>query len=249
MDKRKIQVLILAGLGVYLLFVVASGRLYYYINERFIWLVVAGGLIFLGTALALGLEALRSDQHSKRHEVHSESHEGHQHGGGLNWSLLIAAIPLLLGFLVTPRPLDASTLNVRGVSTSGLSAASGEKLVIEAPADSRNVLDWVRAFSFSEDLSEFEGEPVDLIGFVYQEPSLDESQFLVSRFTLSCCVADAFAIGIKVESEDAQDWASNQWVHLVGRISVRENEGSPEAVVIPQRIVEIEPPPQPYLFP
>lgn len=249
MAKQKIQVLILAGLGVYLLFVVVSGRLYYYINERFTWLVVAGGIIFLGTALALGLEAMRKNQPDEEEKAHSESHAGHEHGKVPNWSLLIAGIPLLLGFLITPKPLDATTLSVRGVSTSGLSVARGENLLIEAPTDSRNVLDWVRAFSFSEDISEFEGEPVDLIGFVYQEPSLGENQFLVSRFTLSCCVADAFAIGVRVESEEAQDWESNQWVHLIGRISVQENDGSPEAVVIPLRMVEIEPPPQPYLFP
>ena len=52
-------------------------------------------------------------------------------------------------------------------------------------------------------LSQFNGQPADLIGFVYSEPTFGGDHFMVARFAISCCVADASAIGVPVAALDS----------------------------------------------
>lgn len=244
-NYRLLQTLILAGMGIYLLVKILGGTLYFYINDRFLWLVATGAGIFLLLALA----AFRRWRAEAAHaHAHDHAHHGHSHGS--RWSLLIVALPLLLGFLVPAKPLDSGALAARGISTNlGAGSGGGQTSQLSVPADQRSILDWVRAFNFSADPNELAGEPADVVGFVYHDPRLPDNQFLVSRFTVTCCVADAFAVGIIVQTDDAAAWAGNAWVHVQGTIAVGSLDGEPAPVVLAESIKPVPVPPQPYLFP
>lgn len=235
-----LQAAILFGLSAFLFYKIASGTLYFYINARFTWLVVLGGAVFL----ALGFFAWPRKDATHDHENH-----GHAHSRSA-WPLAILCIPLALGFLVPSRPLDSSALDTRGLTTNALMSIGGQTAVqLDQPSDQRNVLDWVRAFNFAADPVIYEGEPADVIGFVYQDPRLPEGQFLVGRFAVSCCAADAFAIGMIVQSDEAHQWAANQWVHVNGTIQVAHLDGVAVPLIVAESIKEVSIPPQPYLFP
>lgn len=236
---KLLQTAILLGLGIFLLYKITSGTLYFYINQRFTWLVALGGLTFL----ALAFYAWPRDHAHQDHD-HGHAHE-HVRGG---WSLAVLALPLALGFLVPARPLDSSAVDARGLTTNAL-AGPGQGVQLNQPSNERNVLDWVRAFNYASDPSMYEGEKADVIGFVYQDERLPQGQFLVGRFAVSCCVADAFAVGVIVESEQADDWAANQWVHVVGLVHVGDLDGTPVPLIAAESIKEVSIPPQPYLFP
>ena len=77
------------------------------------------------------------------------------------------------------------------------------------------MLDWIRLFNSQVDLTPHLGEDANVIGFVYEESRLPAGHFLVARFTVSCCVADAFAIGMAVDWPDKL--AVNSWVNVRGR--------------------------------
>jgi putative membrane protein len=241
---RWLQAGVLLGLGLYLLHKIFSGTLYYYINQRFLWLVALGGAAFL----LIGIMAL-----PKREHAHGDAHHehDHEHSSPSRLNLLVLAIPLLLGFLVPSRPLDSSALESRGLTTNALLGAGGQQAAVELerPSDERTVLDWVRAFNYAIDPAIYAGEQADLIGFVYHDERLGENQFLVGRFAVSCCVADAFAIGVIVESEDAQEWPSNSWVHVSGSMQVGSLGGEVSPLIVAESIKEVPVPPQPYLFP
>ncbi|MEX2143640.1 MAG: TIGR03943 family protein [Anaerolineales bacterium] len=247
---RLIQSAILMGLGAYLLVKIFSGTLYYYINQRFLWLVALGAMVFLVLAF-VAWRRLRTMQQNHQHAHHIHEYD-HGHGSGASqWNLIFLAVPLLLGFLVPAKPLDSSALELRGLTTNALLGARAQTsgVQLEAPSDQRTVLDWIRAFNFASDPSIYEGETADLIGFVYHDPRLLENQFLVGRFAVSCCVADAFAIGMIVENLDAASWAGNSWVHVVGKVQVGDLDGQPIPLIVAASIKEIAIPPQPYLFP
>ncbi|MCW5875206.1 MAG: TIGR03943 family protein [Anaerolineales bacterium] len=238
LNYKRTQSLILLALGAYLLYKIASGTLYFYINERFTWLVLLGGL----SLLALGIVAWPRG-------VHAEGHHDHAHARGV-WPLAILSLPLVLGFLVPARPLDSSALDTRGLTTNALVGVGGQVAVqLDQPSDQRNVLDWVRAFNYATDPVIYEGEQADVIGFVYQDARLPEGQFLVGRFAVSCCVADAFAVGMIVQSDEAGRWAANQWVHVTGEVQVGTLDGVAVPMILAGSIKEVSIPPQPYLFP
>lgn len=237
-NHKRIQSLVLGGLGVYLLHKIVSGTLYFYINQRFTWLVLLGGI----SLLVLGIVAW-----PRKASLGGEHHHQHAQGG---WSLVVLSIPLLLGFLVPARPLDSSALDARGLTTNALVGVGGQVAVeLNQPSDQRNVLDWVRAFNYATDPVIYEGEQADVIGFVYQDARLPEGQFLVGRFAVSCCVADAFAVGMIVQSAEASRWAANQWVHVVGKVQVGSLDGVAVPLILADSIKEVSIPPQPYLFP
>jgi uncharacterized repeat protein (TIGR03943 family) len=237
-NYKILQTAILLGLGVFLLYKILSGTLYFYINARFTWLVALGGLTFLALAFYAWPRAAHDHEHDHEHE----------HGRS-GWALAVIAVPLALGFLVPARPLDSAALEARGLTTNALAGAGGQAVQLNQPSDQRNVLDWVRAFNYASDPSMYEGEQADVIGFVYHDDRLPAGQFLAGRFAVSCCVADAFAVGVIVQSDDAEDWVANEWVHVVGAIQVGSLEGTPIPVIVAESVKEVSVPPQPYLFP
>lgn len=245
--KRFLQTGILIGLGIYLLVKILGGTLYFYINERFLWLVALGALGFFLLGQAVFFRSSR-----ERHAGHHHHEHGHHaHHGVSAWGLAIVALPLLLGFLVPARPLDSTALATRGISTSATLSLNSQSQAQELnrPSDQRNVLDWVRAFNYASDPAIYAGEAADVVGFVYHDARLASNQFLVSRFTVTCCVADAFAVGLIVETDDADQWAGNTWVHVAGTMRVGRLDGQAAPLILAESIKEVPIPPQPYLFP
>ncbi len=246
--QRSLQALILAGLGLFLLQKLWSGSLYWYINERFFALVLAAAIGFLILARTVA-PAWRSTgaTNAKDARTHAEG-EGHAHGAPA-WRLWVVALPLLLGLLVPARPLGSSAIANKGLNTSApLAAAGAPEQVTVAPAE-RSVLDWVRAFNYAEDLSVFAGEPADVIGFVYHDSSLGAGEFMISRFTVTCCAADATAIGMRVQWPAADALEGNAWVRVRGVVQAGAYAGRPIPVIMAESVEGVTTPRQPYLSP
>jgi uncharacterized repeat protein (TIGR03943 family) len=244
---RLIQTAILFGLGVFLLYKIVSGTLYFYINQRFLWLSALGGLTFLLLAY-YAWPRHAAEEHGS--EAEHNDRTDHEHSERSRWTLFVLALPLLLGFLVPAKPLDSSALASRGLTTNALvGSANQQQVQLDQPSDQRTVLDWVRAFNYASDPSSLTGQHADVIGFVYHDDRLPDNQFLVGRFAITCCVADAFAVGVIVQSDDAQSWAGNTWVHVVGAVQVGKLDDAPLPLIVADSIKEVPVPPQPYLFP
>jgi putative membrane protein len=88
-----------------------------------------------------------------------------------------------------------------------------------------------------------------VIGFVYHDPRLKANQFLIGRYTIACCVADATAIGIWVNWDDAASLVNNQWVRVQGKMTSGQIEGQTVPVILADQIDNLPEPQQPYLFP
>ncbi|GAB4581571.1 MAG: hypothetical protein Fur0022_43200 [Anaerolineales bacterium] len=243
---RTLQIIILGALGVYLMQKLLSGTLYYYINERFF------GLVWFGVAGFLGLAVILFRARGEAHEQDHDPEHDHDHmGKGAQWALFLVALPVLLGVLVPASPLGASAIGNRGISGNAPLTfnASGSLFQLEVPPNDRTILDWVRMFNFEQDLSKLTDQPADVVGFVYHDPRLEEGQFMVGRFTLSCCVADAFAIGMIVAWSEAADLPDNQWVRVKGRVDALTLDGQMLPLIHAETVQEVEEPAQPYLFP
>lgn len=250
---RSLQSLLLVLLGLFLLDKIIDGSAFWYINARFLPLTLFGavGLILLAR---VGLDGLRKSETppgltvSRTALTSSDAHAGHAHGSAL--TLLALAVPLLLGVLVPARPLGASAIDHKGFSVVApqQAASSHEPLQTEiSPAD-RTVLDWIRAFNQAPDATVYQDQPADLVGFVYHDPRLPPGQFLLARFTLTCCVADASAIGVIVEWAEADALPTNAWLRVRGPVSSGELEGHRIPLIQAESLESIAVPTQPYLY-
>ena len=227
---------ILLGMGVYLALLILTGNLSNYINQRFAWLVYVGAGIFVLLALVnlFGSLARRPGEHSHQHYQ-------------IGWDiLLVVSLPLLLGFLIPSRSLGIEAVN-GGVSLNPVGVQSAAAFQ-RSPLD-RNILDWLREFDRAVTPAEFNGQPADVIGFVYREPSHEEDGFMVARFTMSCCVADAFPIGMPVIWSDSGDLTAGAWIRVAGALQAAAFAGEFMPVLFADSVELVDEPAQPYLYP
>ncbi len=246
---RTFQSLALALLGLYLLSRVWTGKILLYINQRFVVLVFLAGLGFVILAQVL---------FSQRQEAANEEEAGHEHQhafnlnlGQVKWNFWWIIFPVLIGFLIPSKPLGAEALSTRGVTTK---AALSTRLQdsqdsLQVSPTQRTVLDWIRLFASEQDIHQFEGQPVDVTGFVFHDPTLADGEFMVGRFSITCCVADAFAIGMVVNKPDLTGLADNTWIEVQGKLSIATVNGNPLPIIQADTITPVDEPEQPYLFP
>jgi putative membrane protein len=240
---RWLQIAITIGLAGYFFWLITSGRLLWYINIRFVLLSFLG-MILLFALAGNALDVLRKNRRSvDRHENHL--HHEHTHSAA---SLLWLALPLALGLFIPARQLGADAAAYKGVTLAGplITGSSQPGQLSEAP-DQFNVLDWIRLFNYETDLTPFLGKAANVTGFVYEDLRLPDGHFLVARFTVSCCVADAFAIGMAVKWHEALP--VNSWVNVRGPVDVLFIDGHRVPLILAESIEPTEPPDQPYLFP
>ncbi len=242
---RSFQGLLLLGMCIFFASKAANGQLTWYINSRFIPLTIFG-IIFLAVLAQIIFTEIRRSR--KRDEEHGHDHNDDHAPAPVNlWFMLV---PLLIGVLIPARPLDSSAFATKGFNTnSPLVSADSSAQIFETESEERNVLDWLKLFNYEQDVSQFTGQKASVIGFVYFDETLGEDQFFISRFVVSCCAADGFAIAMPAEWKDAATLEQDSWVLVKGTIdSITINDRVVPMIVV-ESVQPVSVPDQPYLYP
>ncbi len=237
--SRLLAAVVLYGIVAILLHRLLTGTLVYYINPRYEWLtwVAVAGLGAM--ALALTGTAWRRARDSRR-----------LHGMRVGWSALaVLALPVALG-IAPEQPLGSAALGNREVAVASLPPNAERRLTRVAAAEpaARSMLDWLVEFHVADDPERFAGQGAQITGFVHRDVHLGPYQVQLSRFLLSCCVADATPIGIVAQAPELAMVPDGQWLTVAGRFAVGEIGGERMPVLVADEVVPIEPPPVPYLY-
>jgi uncharacterized repeat protein (TIGR03943 family) len=243
--NRSFQGLLLLGLCIFFASKAVNGQITWYINARFIPLTLFG-ILFLAILAQTVFTEVRRSRQQDGNEEHDHHHENEHSSAGL-WIMLI---PLLIGVLIPPRPLDSSAFTSKGLnSNTPLVSADSSAKLFETESEERNILDWLKLFTYNEDVVQFTDQKASVIGFVYFDESLGENQFYISRFVVSCCAADGFAIAIPVQWNDLAALEQDSWVQVKGTIEPIIIDESNVPLLIAESIQSVPIPEQPYLFP
>jgi len=70
----------------------------------------------------------------------------------------------------------------------------------------------------------------------------------VYRFLINCCAADALPLAIALDSDQADAFATDQWVQVDGVFDVQQINGKPVPMISKAQIKRVEAPAVPYLF-
>jgi uncharacterized repeat protein (TIGR03943 family) len=157
-------------------------------------------------------------------------------------------ILVLLSVAVPARPLGASAIANRGIAMD-VAIASDQQSKLTIVPGKRNILDWARIISTTTNPSVLDGQEVDVVGFIYRDVRFSGNQFMVARFTITCCVADALAIGVVVSADDASEYPTDTWVRVQGSFHEGVLDGTAMPVLVADEIAPVQPPEQPYLYP
>jgi putative membrane protein len=244
---RFIKMTLLLALGIFLYSRIMSGTILFYINERFVTLslLASVGFILIGFSYYR-----RSERPSSLYNLGRQP---------LTWlGLLIAAIPVVIGVMVEPQPLGAAAVGNRELDVGGLSTNESRLRSITAPTGGdermgllpgeRNVVDWLMEFQRVSDPSALAGEEARVIGFVYYDDRFEANTFMVARFVLSCCVADASPVGLIVQWPDTPALANDTWVEVSGQFIVGEFDGRTIPILAADEVEPTDAPAQPYLY-
>ena len=210
-------------------FVLISGRTSLYLSSRTRWLVPVGATIL--TAAAIGrLWFSRVD----RPEPLSPR---------ATWVLGAITLPVVVLLALPPVTLGAYSASRRSsYSGSGIGATARS---VTGPLD---FVDVGAAQSFDaamKQLAARAGEEIDLQGFVTTEPGLLEGEIVLTRYIVTCCVADATVARVHVVGVPPGQFHPDDWLEITGKVYPVGRD----VLVAADSWAPIPVPSQPYLTP
>jgi uncharacterized repeat protein (TIGR03943 family) len=141
------------------------------------------------------------------------AHEHGQHHHRAPRIGLLLLVPVVCIAIVPLRPLGSGAVSDRSanVVAEGRSGPSGEGAEIPSGGPV-SMLDF--AMRVINDPNRPFTEPVTLVGFVVEEPGVSDG-FVLARFVMSCCAADAQPILVHVVTDEAPP-AADTWLEVTG---------------------------------
>ncbi len=100
-----------------------------------------------------------------------------------------------------------------------------------------------------ENLDDWKGELITTEGMVYRNEDLPDQHFVLYRFLMVCCAADAVPLGLLVETDNAGAFEQDTWVSVRGLLSIQAMGGVDSPHIKAERISPLDAPPNRYLYP
>lgn len=213
------------------------------------FLVAAGVVVIL-----LGIDATVRRRPSGEPAI--EDGTAHQHQPRVTWLLLV---PVLAVVLVPPAPLGTFATKY-GVAAGMLGPATDLPTIddasmwpeLPAPVDGAvplSLVDFMSRAHYDEQQS-LEDVRVRLTGFVSDTTG---DGFRLTRFTISCCAADARPVHVRVVGTSDTDPATDSWLEVEGtwRLAPTQDPARPPTdppVLVAQTVTGVAQPAEPYEF-
>ncbi|AKK11320.1 TIGR03943 family putative permease subunit [Corynebacterium uterequi] len=237
---------IILALGVVCVGLAVTGTLNNYLQPYFRPLMVLTGAALIGLAVWT-LSTLRRAAHASA----TSAAASWTPVKVLSRTSALVAVPVLLVLVAAPDPLGAAMVSASSVGGGQLSAApaalsandsSGFAPLGEGVTDiGLDELYLRHAFGNPEDLN---GKTVTTTGFVtpVQEDTQMFGTFMVARFKIFCCAADAIPVAVIINSAQPAP-PTDSWVSVTGVVTTTEN-----SIILNDVTVEPIPAPErPYL--
>jgi uncharacterized repeat protein (TIGR03943 family) len=209
-------------------FLLLSGRDAFYLSTRTDWIVPVAAVILSAAALGrLATARAITPEPIRRREL-----------------AVMAAmvVPVLLIAALPPATLGTFSAGKRtGFAGSGVAASAGDigtgELTLVDVAAGQTSPEGERA------LARRAGERIDFVGFVTRYADTPADEFLLTRYVVTCCVADATVAQVRVVNVTPGAFEDNEWVEVVGEIYPLGRE----VIVNAASIRSVPRPDRPYL--
>jgi uncharacterized repeat protein (TIGR03943 family) len=205
-----------------------TGRTALYLSSRTAWLVPMGAVL-LSVAAVSRLATART--------VRTE----HLDARGW-WGYATVALPVVVVLILPPITLGSFAASRR----SSFSGASGLVTPDDIDHGPLTMIHVGAAQSNPEDLARLRrraGEEVTFAGIATRGPEMPPDEVLLTRFVITCCVADATTAQVRVIDVPPGSFEEGDWLEVTGRIYPLGDE----ILVAASATQPIPPPESPYL--
>jgi uncharacterized repeat protein (TIGR03943 family) len=174
-----------------------------------------------------------------RDAIEAEQDHTHGHAPRVGWLLLL---PVCVLFLVVPAPLnaDAARRSNRQVAPTRQSGYPPLRAATDGAVDLG--LGAFLSRALYDSAGTLDGVTVRLTGFVARDTT-GTASFVLRRFVITCCAADAYPIGVPILGATAAP-AENTWVAITG--SLRRDPTGTSPALDAASVTTIPQPDNPY---
>ncbi|MBU4386083.1 MAG: TIGR03943 family protein, partial [Actinobacteria bacterium] len=109
--------------------------------------------------------------------------------------------------------------------------------------------DWFYALAEDPEPDHYQGKKAIIEGAVMSVPEAPEDCFILNRYLILCCAADAVPVGFPVRVKEGEKMpADDIWVRVSGTMTPEEINGRRMVVLEAETIEEVETPDDPYIY-
>lgn len=220
--------LVLAAWAVLFWFLLATGRDAFYLSTRTDWVVPVAAVLLSAAALGrLASARVSAPEPLRTREL---------------WMMAAMVVPVVLVLALPPATLGTFSAGRRagfagaGFATSAAEIGSGELTLVDVAA-AQTTPEGERA------LAARAGEAVAFLGFVTRYADTPADELLLTRYVVSCCIADATVAQVRVVNVTPGRFQDNEWVRVRGAIYPLGRE----VIVNASAIEPVPRPERPYL--
>ncbi|CAN5741502.1 hypothetical protein BH20ACT23_BH20ACT23_09320 [soil metagenome] len=158
------------------------------------------------------------------------------------WGIGLIVLPVITVLALPPASLGSYAASRRSTFTSGGIVSSADDIAT-GDLSLLDVAGGLRSRDGTAALSDRAGEEVDFTGFVTKVPGAPADEFVLTRFLVSCCVADALSVNVRVVGAPPGRFKADEWVRVSGKFYPLGRD----VIVDSSDIVVVERPKRPYL--
>lgn len=211
-------------------FLLISGRDLLYVSTRTRWVVPTGAVILTGAAVGR-LWSARTDELETlgRREA---------------WVLGLMMVPVVTVLVLPPASLGTYAASRRssflraGFSANPADIATGPLTLVDLASSPATELG-------QKALQQRAGDSVSFIGIVTTYGDTPSDEFYLTRFVITCCVADATVAQVRVVDVTPGQFENGDWVQVDGTFYPLGKD----MIVQASRVTKVPQPHNPYLTP
>jgi uncharacterized repeat protein (TIGR03943 family) len=222
--------LVVAAWAALFWFLSLTGRDDLYLSTRTSWVVPVGAALLTAAGAGLIVSArVRSPRPIGSREA---------------WVMGLMVVPVVMILALPPATLGSFSASRRpGFSSAGFGGSHAD--LGSGPLTLVDVAAAQYSDAGKQALARRAGEQVDFIGIVTRYADTKAGEFLLTRYIVTCCVADATTAQVRVVNVPPGEFQANDWVEVKGPIYPLGKQ-----VIVNATSVEAVPrPAKPYLTP
>jgi putative membrane protein len=212
-------------------FLQLTGRVNLYLSTRTSWVVPVGAvLLTLATIGRVASARTSRPEPLRRREA---------------WVLTLMVLPVVVVLALPTATLGTFSASRKTTfSGSGFSSIYGQ-ITADSPITLLSIASAQTSTEGAAALAKRGGAPVDFVGFVTRFADTKADEFLLTRYVITCCVADATIVQLHVVGVVPGVAKANDWVEVKGLVYPIGRE----VILSATSVVKVPRPATPYLTP
>jgi putative membrane protein len=184
----------------------ATGRVNLYLSTNTSWVVPVGAVLLTAAAIGRLASARGSESEpiGRREEI----------------VLALMVVPVILVMVLPPATLGSFSASKKTTYSPGVTLSSSfyDDITSTSEITLLSVAAGQTSNQGSQALAKRAGADVDFIGVASRDPSTPADEFLLTRYVITCCVADATIVQVRVVNVSPGAIQPNDWVEVRGQL-------------------------------